>query len=81
MTAENFDLVLRELSDRMPFQVFTVKLNTGERFEVDFPQALTVNAGVAVYLGLARRIKFFDHNGDNQFIDAASHELASPSAA
>ncbi len=50
MTAENFDRELNTLSNRTPFQFFTVELNGGQCFEVDSPRALVVRDGVAVFL-------------------------------
>ena len=37
MTAENFDRIFQGLRQRQPFQVFTVELHGGHRFEVDGP--------------------------------------------
>ena len=53
MTADNFDRLLRTLQDHTPFHVFTVELNGGERFEVDYPNAMVVRDGVAVFLASA----------------------------
>jgi hypothetical protein len=39
MTADNFDRLLQGLMGRTPFQVFTVELHGGHRFEVDHPRA------------------------------------------
>ena len=55
MTAENFDKALDALVEAKPFQVFTVVLNGGRKFEVDHPRALAVRDGVAVFVA-ARRV-------------------------
>lgn len=70
MTAENFDNVLRTLQDTKPFQVFTVELNGGRRFEVDFPTALVVRDGVAVFVAPGGIPVLFDHDSINQVIVA-----------
>lgn len=70
MTAENFDQVLRNLAGRQPFQVFTVELLTGQRFEVDSRWALVNRDGVAVFLAPGGTFIWFDHDSVSQFIDA-----------
>ena len=40
----------------------------GDRFEVDFPDALLVRDGVAVYLQAGGVPIIFDHEGVNQFV-------------
>ena len=67
MTAENFNEVLTTLRQRKPFQVFTVVLHGGERFEVDFADALVVRGGVAVFLAPRGRPMVFDHDSVLQF--------------
>jgi hypothetical protein len=70
MTAENFDRVLRGLTDRTPFQVFTVELHGGHRFEVDHPRAMVVRDGVAVFIAPGGVPIWFDHDSVNQIIAA-----------
>jgi hypothetical protein len=70
MTAENFDQALKALQTRQPFQVFTVELNTGKRFEVDHAMALVVRDGVAVFVAPGGIPVLFDHDSVNQFIAA-----------
>lgn len=67
MTADNFDLVLRGLQHRKPFQVFTVELNGGDRFEVDHPGALVIRDGVAVFLAPGGMPIWFDRDSVNRF--------------
>jgi len=76
MTAENFDRVLNGLADRRPFQVFTVELHGGQRFEVDHPRAMVVRDGVAVFLAPGGVPVWFDHDSVNQII--ATPASASP---
>jgi hypothetical protein len=70
MTASNFDRVLEALLDRKPFQVFTVELHGGGRFEVDHPRAMVMRHGVAVFLSPGGTPIYFDHDGVNQVIAA-----------
>ena len=72
MTAENFDQVLEGLRQRQPFQVFTVELNGGQRFEVDHPGALVVRDGVAVFIAPGGVPVWFDHESVMQFIGASA---------
>lgn len=70
MTIENFDAVLRGLRQLEPFQVFTVELHGGRRFEVDHPGALTTRDGVAVFLAPGGVPILFDHYSVVNFIAA-----------
>jgi hypothetical protein len=73
MTAENFDRVLVGLQQRMPFQVFTVELNGGHRFEIDHPGAVVVRDGVAVFIAPGGIPVWFDHESVTQFIGAPAN--------
>ena len=68
MTADNFDRVLVALRQRQPFQMFTVELHGGRRFEVDHPGALVIRDGVAVFLAPGGAPIWFDHESANQII-------------
>jgi hypothetical protein len=68
MTAEEFDRVLRGLASRQPFQVFTVELHGGQRFDVDHPRALVVRDGVAVFIAPGGVPVWSDHDSVNQII-------------
>ena len=72
MTAENFNNVLLSLRQRQPFQVFTVALHGGERFEVDFPAALSIREGVAVFIAPGGGLVIFDHDSVTQIALASS---------
>lgn len=73
MTADNFDRVFTELRDDQPFQIFTVELNGGRRFEIDHPHALIIRDGVAVFLAPGGTPIFFDHDSVNQVIRAGAN--------
>jgi hypothetical protein len=44
MTREEFERQLRSLMRQRPFQPFTMVLGTGERIDVDVPEALALGA-------------------------------------
>ncbi|HEV8605617.1 MAG TPA: hypothetical protein VGQ99_09640 [Tepidisphaeraceae bacterium] len=68
MTAENFHSALNALRQRRPFRPFTVELVSGDRFEVDFSDALFTRDGVAVFIRPGGAPVIFDHEGVSQFI-------------
>jgi hypothetical protein len=68
METATFDQTLIALQKRKPFRPFTVVLVNGDRFEVDYPGALVVRDGVAVYVAAGGIPVIFDHEGVNQFI-------------
>lgn len=73
MTAQNFDQALRMLQDRRPYQIFTVELNDGARFEIDHPYALVVRDGVAVFVAPGGVPVLFDHDSVNKIIAAPAN--------
>ncbi len=75
METDNFDRTLDAFKRRSPFRPFTVALANGDRFEVDYPDALLVRDGVAVYIGAGGIPVIFDHEGVSQFIgDLMEHK-------
>lgn len=68
MTPENFQNALGALRQRRPFRPFTVELVSGDRFEVDFPDALGSRDGVAIFIGPGGVPVLFDHQSVSQFI-------------
>jgi hypothetical protein len=70
MTADHSDSILEELAIRQPFQIFTVELHGGRRFEVDHRRALIARDGVAVFLAPGGVPVLFDHDSVNQIIVA-----------
>ncbi len=68
MEVDNFDRTLIAFKRRSPYRPFTVVLVNGDRFEVDFPDALVVRAGVAIYISVGGVPVIFDHEGVSQFI-------------
>lgn len=76
MTAENFEAVFERLMNRRPFQIFTVELRGGQRFEVDAPLSMAVKDGIAVFIAPAKVPIWFDHTSVNQVIEARSDSAA-----
>jgi hypothetical protein len=68
MEVNNFDETLKAFQRRRPFQPFTVVPVNGDRFEVDFPNALVVRDGVAIFVAAGGIPTIFDHEGVSQFI-------------
>lgn len=76
MTAENFDASLTRRLDRRPFQMFTVALANGERFQVDHARAIAFNNGMAVFVGPGRTVYWFDHESVSHFLDESAQSPA-----
>ena len=72
MTAGSFQNVLDALQQRQPFQVFTVELHGGRRFEVDHSRTMVVRDGVAVFIASGGVPIWFDHDSVNQIIAATA---------
>ena len=77
MESESFNRSLRTFCRRVPFQPFTVELQSGTRFQVDHPEALEVNGGTAVYIAPDGTPSLFDHRGVSQLIGAADSKTVS----
>lgn len=72
MNADHFHETLMELTHRVPFQMFTIELNTGEQLQVDHSLAVAANGGRAVFIGPGGKLQIFDSESVNQVIfDAA----------
>jgi hypothetical protein len=63
MDRETFTETIRALKHRTPFQPFTVTTVGGNRYEVDYPDALAVREGLAIFVGPGKVPFFFDHEG------------------
>jgi hypothetical protein len=68
MQANNFDRSLNAFKNRKPFRPFTVVLVDGDRIEVNYPDALGVRDGMAVYIAAGGVPILFDREGVSQFI-------------
>ena len=76
MTADYFDGTITALIERVPFHIFTVELNTGQKIEIDHSHALVVREGNAVFLAPGGVPHWFDHESVNQIIAAPSNTMA-----
>ncbi len=77
MTAETFDELIDKLCSRQPFEVFTVELNGGKRFEIDHPRATVVRDGRAIFIALGGVPVWFDHESVSQIIEAPANAVPS----
>ena len=68
MDRETFDETIRAFRNRAPFKPFTVVTVSGNRYEVDFPDALAVRDGLAIFVGPGRVPVFFDNDGVSEVI-------------
>jgi len=73
MELDNFEAVLSAWKNERPFQPFVVSLVNGNKFEVDFPDALSLRNGVAVYIGPRNVPVFFDHQSVSEFVRDLLH--------
>jgi len=63
MTSKHFERTLRAFQKRAPFRPFIVELVSGDRFQVDHPEALVLRDGVAVFIAAGGKPTLFDHDG------------------
>lgn len=75
MTSDNFHNTLDELTGVRPFRIFTVELHGGRRIEVDFPGAVVLRDGVAVFIAPGGKPIVFDHKSVDQFIIAPANAV------
>ena len=68
-----FESALRAFKHRNPFRPFTVVTMSGQRHEVDHPDALAVRGGVALFVGPGNVPVIFDHDS----VDEVGGDLAS----
>ena len=68
MDADRFEGALRTLKNCTPFRPFTVAMVNGDRFEVDYPDALAFRDGVALYVAAGGVPVLFDHEGVGQLM-------------
>jgi hypothetical protein len=68
MDRETFTETIRAFRNRTPFRPFTVITVNGNRYEVDYPDALAVRDGLAIFVGPGRVPVFFDNEGVSEVI-------------
>ena len=79
MDREIFTETIRGFRNRHPFKPFTVATVSGNRYEVDHPEAIVVRDGVAIFVGPGHVPVFFDHEGVSEIIgDLAGRGAEAP---
>ena len=68
MTKEDFEHQLGMLNRQRPFQPFTVVLVTGDRIDVDVPEAIAFGGGAAGYLSPIGEPTFFNCEDVSQIV-------------
>jgi hypothetical protein len=68
MDPGHFERSLRAFQRRTPFRTFTVAFVSGDRFQVDHPEALVIRDGVAVFIAAGGVPTLFDHESVSQLI-------------
>lgn len=68
MYAVNFQHTLSELAKQTPFRPFVVELVSGERLEVDHPEALAFRDMRAIFITKEGRAHYFDPEGVNRIV-------------
>jgi hypothetical protein len=68
MDRETFTETILAFMNRKPFRPFTVVTVSGNRYEVDYPNALAVREGLAIFAGPGRVPVFFDNEGVSEVI-------------
>ena len=68
MDRDTFTETIRAFKHRTPFRPFTVVAVSGNRHEVDHPDALAVNDGVALFAGPGGVPVIFDYEGVSEVI-------------
>jgi hypothetical protein len=76
MDRQTFTETIRAFKHRTPFKPFTVATVSGNRYEVDFPDALAEREGLAIFVGPGRVPVFFDHEGVSEVIGDLSGRAA-----
>jgi hypothetical protein len=76
MTVEGFDLAINELLSAQPFRISTVELKGGKLHELDFPEAVFVRQGIAVFTSPGGVKIVFDADSVLQVIVAPAEDAA-----
>lgn len=61
MDRDTFTETVRAFGNRNPFRPFTVATVSGNRYEVDYPDAVSVRDGLALFAGPGGTPVIFDH--------------------
>ena len=69
MTLEGFEIALHAFCRRSRFRPFWVELVSGERFQIDHPEAIALRGLVAFYVSPEGSNKLFDGSSVSQLFD------------
>jgi hypothetical protein len=76
MTPGHFQTTIRAFQRRTPFKTYVVELVSGDRVQVDHPEALVLRAGVAVFVSATGEPAIVDHEGVSQIMGDTSATTA-----
>lgn len=68
MRADEFTATVRVLTERRPFRPYTIVLVNGERYQIDYPLAISMGNGFAVHIAPGNVPVFLDHDAVSQII-------------
>lgn len=68
MDSESFEVTLKTMSKRMPFQPFAVELTSGSRISIEHPEAMIIIDGTAVYMSPKKELSIFDSDGVTRIV-------------
>jgi hypothetical protein len=68
MDRDKFATTLTVLKNRKPFGPFTLAMVNGDRLEVDYPDALALREGMALFLAPGGITVWLDHEGVSEII-------------
>jgi hypothetical protein len=75
MKLETFADAIRTFRKRTPYHPFTIVTVSGEKYEIDHPEAILERDGVAMYAGPGGKPVIFDHEGVSEIVgDLANRE-------
>jgi len=74
MTAGHFVIRVESRLSRQPFHAFVIKLDGGDRIEVDHPSAIMPHESVAIVYSPGGALIFFDQRSVRLIITAPAHE-------
>jgi hypothetical protein len=76
MDRDTFSRTIRAFKNRSPFQPFTVTMVNGNRFEIDYPDALAVRDGIALFAAPGNIPVIFDNDGVSEIVGDLSGQGA-----
>jgi hypothetical protein len=69
MTTENLDRGLRAFCRRRPFQDFLIEFHSGDRLQINHPEAVARFHDFLVFRSPQSRYRIFDSSSVNQLLD------------